>query len=220
MTWRRPGDKPLSEPMMVNLPMHMCVTRPRWVRSQFTPTLDLCLSVWLSDCLPVCLSVCLSVCLMPLFWVDSFHICAHEQNVRTSLMNFEVVQHLQGHHYDDVIMGAMASQITSLTIVFSTVYSNADQRKHQSFASLACVGDFTGAGEFPAQRVSNAEKFSIWWRHLVSNKIAKIWYILPWPLYIVYSSASCFNIWNKWLLIWEGVSSGTTFWSYFLMKNI
>ena len=31
MTWRRPGDKPLSEPMMVNLPTHMCVTRPQWV---------------------------------------------------------------------------------------------------------------------------------------------------------------------------------------------
>ena len=36
-------------------------------------------------------------------------------------------------------MGAMASQITSLTIVYSTVYSDADQRKHQSFASLAFV---------------------------------------------------------------------------------
>ena len=41
-------------------------------------------------------------------------------------------------HYDDVIMGAMASQITSLTIV-STVYSDADQRQHQSSASLAFV---------------------------------------------------------------------------------
>ena len=36
-------------------------------------------------------------------------------------------------------MGAMASQITSLTIVYSTVYSGADQRKHQSSASLAFV---------------------------------------------------------------------------------
>ena len=36
-------------------------------------------------------------------------------------------------------MGAMASQITSLTIVYSTVYSGADQRKHQSCASLAIV---------------------------------------------------------------------------------
>ena len=42
-------------------------------------------------------------------------------------------------HYNEVIMGTMASQITSLTIVYSTVYSGADQRKHQSFASLAFV---------------------------------------------------------------------------------
>ena len=42
-------------------------------------------------------------------------------------------------HYDDVIMDAIISLITSLTIVFSTVYSDADQRKHQSSATLASV---------------------------------------------------------------------------------
>ena len=42
-------------------------------------------------------------------------------------------------HYDDVIMNAIASQITSLMIVYSTVYSDADQSKHQSSASLAFV---------------------------------------------------------------------------------
>ena len=31
MTWRRPGDKPLSEPMTVRLPMHICITLPQWV---------------------------------------------------------------------------------------------------------------------------------------------------------------------------------------------
>ena len=36
-------------------------------------------------------------------------------------------------------MGAMASQVTSLTIVYSTVYSDADQRIHPSSASLAFV---------------------------------------------------------------------------------
>ena len=36
-------------------------------------------------------------------------------------------------------MDAIASQITSLTIVYSTVYSDADQIKHQSSASLAFV---------------------------------------------------------------------------------
>ena len=42
-------------------------------------------------------------------------------------------------HYGDVIMGTMASQITSLTIVYSTVYSRRRSKKHQSSASLAFV---------------------------------------------------------------------------------
>ena len=42
-------------------------------------------------------------------------------------------------HYIDVIMTTMASQITSLTVVYSIVYSGADQRKHQRSASLAFV---------------------------------------------------------------------------------
>ena len=42
-------------------------------------------------------------------------------------------------HYTDVIMDAMASQITSLTIVYSIDYSGADQWKHQSSVSLAFV---------------------------------------------------------------------------------
>ena len=47
--------------------------------------------------------------------------------------------HHHFHHYSDVIMGVMASQIPSLTIVYTTVYSGADQRKYQSSTSLAFV---------------------------------------------------------------------------------
>ena len=48
-------------------------------------------------------------------------------------------------------MSAIAFQITSLTIVYSTFYSGEDKRKQQSSA--------------PAQRTSNAENVPIWWRH-------------------------------------------------------
>ena len=44
-----------------------------------------------------------------------------------------------GYHHNDVIMSVMVSQITSLTIVSSTIYSSAEQRKHQSSASVAFV---------------------------------------------------------------------------------
>ena len=53
-------------------------------------------------------------------------------------------------HYSDVIMGTIASQIISLTTVYSTVYSDADQRKHQGSASLAFVrGIHRGPVNFP-----------------------------------------------------------------------
>ena len=71
----------------------------------------------------------------------------HQQNERVMIGNPELqkkmycacITHWGWIHYADVIMTKMASQITSLTVVYSTVYSDADQIKHQSSASLAFV---------------------------------------------------------------------------------
>ena len=52
-------------------------------------------------------------------------------------------------------MGAMVYQVTSITIVYSTVYSGADQRKHQSSASLAFVW---GIHRWP---VNSSQKWSV-----------------------------------------------------------
>ena len=60
-------------------------------------------------------------------------------------------------------MGSIASLITSLTSVYSTVHSGTDQRKHQSWASLAFVWGIHR--EFPTQMASNAENVSIRWRY-------------------------------------------------------
>ena len=54
-------------------------------------------------------------------------------------VSVEISELFEFTHYNDVIVGAMASQIISLTIVYSTVYSGADQRKHQSSAPMAFV---------------------------------------------------------------------------------
>ena len=83
---------------------------------------------------------------------------------RKGLGQSDIAVARQSSHYSDVIMSTIASLITSLAVVYSTVYSDADQRKHQSSASLAFVW---GTGEFPAQRASYAENVSIWWRHHV-----------------------------------------------------
>ena len=98
MAWHRPGDKPLSEPLMVSLRTHICVTRPQWVNK---PSL--------------------------------VQITSRRLFIDKSLSE------KMSDHYGDVIMGTITSQITSLMIVYSTVYSDADRRIHRSSASLAFV---------------------------------------------------------------------------------
>ena len=64
-------------------------------------------------------------------------------------------------------MRAIASQIASLMIAYSTVYLGADQLKETSKLRVTglCEDNSPVTGEFPAQRASNTENVSIWWRH-------------------------------------------------------
>ena len=55
-------------------------------------------------------------------------------------------------------MGAMKSQITSPTIVYSTVYSSSSKLR----VTGLCAGNSPVTGEFPTQMASNAENVSIW----------------------------------------------------------
>ena len=58
---------------------------------------------------------------------DKYHHRLHKYHNAPDL--YSAIHHFVTEHYGDVIMGTIASQITSLTIVYSTVYSGADQRK-------------------------------------------------------------------------------------------
>ena len=85
-----------------------------------------------------------------------------------------LMQSLMLLHYNDIIMGAIASQITSLMIVYSIAYSDADQRKHQSSASLAFVrGIHRGPVNSPHKRPVT-RKCSIWWRHHVVKDLKRM----------------------------------------------
>ena len=75
-------------------------------------------------------------------------------------------------HYSDVIMGAMASQITSLTVVYSTVCPGADQRKHQSSASQGFV-----RGIRRSQRTSNAENVLFDDVIMGASMLEKVWVV-------------------------------------------
>ena len=69
-------------------------------------------------------------------------------------------------------MSAIASQITSPMIVYSTVYPRRRSRKTSKLRITGlCRGNSPVTGEFPAQRASNAENVSIWWRHHVFFQI-------------------------------------------------
>ena len=65
-------------------------------------------------------------------------------------------------------MGAMTSQITSLTIVYSSIFFRRRSKKTSKLRVTGlCVGNSPVAGEFPAQMDNNAENVSISWRHHV-----------------------------------------------------
>ena len=69
-------------------------------------------------------------------------------------------------HYDDVIMGGIASQITSLTIVYSNrLFRRRSKKTSKLRVTGLCAGNSLGTGEFPAQMTSYVENVSIWWRH-------------------------------------------------------
>ena len=91
-------------------------------------------------------------------------------------------------------MGAIASQITSLTIVYSTVYSDADQRKKGPRHWPLC-GEFTGDRWIPRTNAQKRGKFpfddvvmcwSFWWNHCPAMQMffrnMKLW-ISPWRLF-------------------------------------
>ena len=90
---------------------------------------------WIWFCILIQAGTC-----MIIYTYTNRHICGAVIHLvsRTYIILLPVLK-IPYVHYDDVIMTTIASQITSLTSVYSTVYSDADQRKHQSSASLAFV---------------------------------------------------------------------------------
>ena len=85
------------------------------------------------------------------------------QHVSYDLVNNASRNTSETHHYSDVIMSAMASQITGVSIVYSTVCSGAENIKVSRH--WPSWGKFTAERWFPARSGSNGENVSNWWRH-------------------------------------------------------
>ena len=110
------------------------------------------------------------------------------------------------HHYNDVIMSGMASQITSLTFVYSTVYSGAYQRKHQSSASLAFV---RGIHHGP---VNSPHKWPVTWKMFQFDDV-----IMQKPHLNVYTDYHHTVVTCQWLHRWSPHKSHISV--YVLMTN-
>ena len=100
-----------------------------------------------------------------------------------------VVRSFSASHYTDVIMGAIASQITSLTIVYSTVYSDADKRKHHGSTSLAFVwGIHRGPVNSPHKWPVTRKMFSVdevimafrWTADNLTEDNSILFQLMPW----------------------------------------
>ena len=75
----------------------------------------------------------------PYHYITTHNLGAKRKRNIWNLLYRLWIQYFSLQHYNDIKMGSMASQITSLTTIYTTVYSGADQRTHQSSASLAFV---------------------------------------------------------------------------------
>ena len=98
------------------------------------------------------------------------------------------------HHYSDVVMSAMASQITGVSVLCSIVCSGADKKASSklSVTGLCERNPPVTAGGFRSQSASNAENISIWWHHHVFFfckmllldrplcNMASVWLIADW----------------------------------------
>ena len=110
---------------------------------------------------------------------------------------------IKSMHYNDVIMGAMASQITSLTIVYSTVYSGADKNMKTPRHRPLC-GEFTGDRWIPRTNGQLRGKCF----HLITSScsvysiISNIKTYRKWPVkFIMPSSILAFNMESKFIVV-------------------
>ena len=89
-------------------------------------------------------------------------------------LSFTTDTHTLNTHYNDVIMSAIASQISGVSIVYSTVGTDRPiSKKTSMFRAIGmCAGNSPVIGEFPAQNASNADKDSIWW-HQSCNSLSE-----------------------------------------------
>ena len=130
-------------------------------------------------------------------------VCHSRRNLLLRFDTFQTILNIVFTHNNDVIMTKMASQVTSLTVVYSNLYSHADQSKHQSSASLAFVWGIHRGRWIPRTKgqlrgkcfhlmTSSRMGLPLEW-HICNICHSCRWYIryMRWHKWVIYGS----NIW-------------------------
>ena len=126
-----------------------------------------------------CSYSCTTRCHIPcakIWWIVSHRFCPSVSNLYSVQLVLESIscvwqvylQQLQQRHmeYSDVIMSAMASQITGASLVCSIVCSGTD-KNIKAPHHWPLWGDSIGTRWFPSQKASNEENVSTWWHNHV-----------------------------------------------------
>ena len=143
---------------------------------------------WLNFC-------CDQILCIMFYKLDSMTFILSEMIINYKLGYISIGYWVHDMHYDDVIMGAIASQITSLTIVYSTVYSGADQSKNQSPASLAFVW---GIHRGP---VNSPHKWPVTRKMFPFDDVIMAWNIVQTSITLVVLVSHCSDVtWASWRL--------------------
>ena len=114
MTWRRPGDKPLSEPMMVRLLTHICVTQPQWVMSTSRGQMNRYIHIiWFFY------HYVFNYLHLTISWIQSCSVTTRSNKSRNCIhyCNGRGRKWPRVTHYSDVTISDKAHQITGVSII-------------------------------------------------------------------------------------------------------
>ena len=184
-----PGDMPFSESMLVSLLAQMCVTRPQRVKRQMQIYKGFILTKFSGSEL------------IKASWMTTAHSHIWNNHVLIQGSNHDQAHHsisLQWRHneHDGV------SNHQPHGCLVSRLFRRRSKKTSKLRVTGLCEGNSPVTGEFPAQRASNAENVSIWWRHhVIPEKLFSFPYpstrsgrpeydiVPPFIFYLVYSNA-------------------------------
>ena len=150
MAWRQPGGKPLSEPMMLRSPTHICTTRPQWVKRLAIAQGR----VRKAGTMPTVIATLTHLWYTwhPRYWTS---VLENDKTINLTPLRWR-------HNERDVVSNHQLHDY-----LLNRLFRPRSKKTSKFRVTGLCSGNSPGTGEFPAQMASNAENVSIWWRHHV-----------------------------------------------------